>query len=325
MVNNYTNFTGEYIKKVTDIDIAVTITTCCLSIIGALIIFINLGRTYKRGDHISEPMKLLIYLTIADIFSAIGFLFGAIRFLYGDDISPEKVLACHKGNDSGCIAQSFLTTMSSMSSFWWTSIIAFHLLWNSTDKEGSCNQPKQARKDNIQMFVYHLLSWAVPGAITITAMAKGILGSDLSVGSGAWCWISACLSDNERTIWMAVSGKGWEILMYFSCLGFYMLLKFRQKCAMIRSKRKHAQVDSSTPLIPSSNRPNEDIRFMYLWLIELCLRCFGTVRFIMAAIKRHTGYRSVHYEDVDIYLMHFQCFGDSAQAFCSCLIFFGFR
>ncbi|VDI32801.1 Hypothetical predicted protein [Mytilus galloprovincialis] len=305
MVHNYTNFTGEYIKKVTDIDIAVTITTCYLSIIGALIIFINLGRTYKRGEHISEPMKLLLYLTIADIFSAIGFLFGAIRFLYGDDISPEKVLACHKENDSGCIAQSFLTTMSSMSFFWWTSIIAFHLLWSSTDQEqsGSFNQSEHVRKD-IQMFVYHLLSSTIPGAITITAMAKGILGSDLSVGSGAWCWISACLSDNERTIWMAVSGKGWEILM---------------------AKRKHAQVDSSTPLIPTSNRPNEDIRFMYLWLIELCLRCFGTVRFIMAAIKRHTGYRSVHYEDVDIYLMHFQCFGDSAQTFCSCLIFFGFR
>ncbi|VDI62804.1 G protein-coupled receptor 157 [Mytilus galloprovincialis] len=305
MVHNYTNFTGEYIKKVTEIDIAVTITTCCLSIIGAVIIFINLGRTYKRGEHISEPMKLLLYLTIADIFSAIGFLFGAIRFLYGDDISPEKVLACHLENDSGCIAQSFLTTMSSMSSFWWTSIIAFHLLWNSTDTDQSrsFNQSEHTRK-GIQMFVYHLLSWAVPGAITITAMAKGILGSDLSVGSGAWCWISACLSDNERTIWMAVSGKGWEILI---------------------SKRKHAQVDSSTPLIPTSNRPNEDIRFMYLWLIELCLRCFGTVRFIMAAIKRHTGYRSVHYEDVDIYLMHFQCFGDSAQALCSCLIFFGFR
>ena len=47
----------------------------------------------------------------------------------------------------------------------------------------------------------------------------------MSVGSGPWCWISACLADTERTIWMTVSGKGWEILMYFMCCGFYILLK----------------------------------------------------------------------------------------------------
>ena len=47
----------------------------------------------------------------------------------------------------------------------------------------------------------------------------------MSVGSGAWCWISACLTDTERTMWMTVSGKGWEILMYFMCCGFYILLK----------------------------------------------------------------------------------------------------
>ena len=47
----------------------------------------------------------------------------------------------------------------------------------------------------------------------------------MSVGSGPWCWISACLTDTKRTIWMTVSGKGWEILMYFMCCGFYILLK----------------------------------------------------------------------------------------------------
>jgi hypothetical protein len=47
----------------------------------------------------------------------------------------------------------------------------------------------------------------------------------MSVGSGALCWISACLTDTERTIWMTLLGKGWEILMYFMCCGFYILLK----------------------------------------------------------------------------------------------------
>jgi len=65
-------------------------------------------------------------------------------------------------------------------------------------------------------------------AITIAAVSDDALGSDLSVGSGAWCWISACLSHEQRTIWMTVSCKGWEILMYFSCCAFYLLIKWRK-------------------------------------------------------------------------------------------------
>ena len=68
-------------------------------------------------------------------------------------------------------------------------------------------------------------------------------------------------------------------------------------------------------------RPNEDIRFLFLWLLELSLRISGTIRFIMATLQRHTRYRSVYYDKVDIVLLHIQSFGDSAQALCSCILF----
>ena len=41
----------------------------------------------------------------------------------------------------------------------------------------------------------------------------------------------------------------------------------------------------------------------------------------MATLRRHTGYSSVHYDKVDIVLLHIQSFGDSGQALCSCMLF----
>ena len=70
-------------------------------------------------------------------------------------------------------------------------------------------------------------------SITITAASKNVLGEDFSAGSGAWCWISACLTKKEQVIWMAVTGRGWEVLTYlvtavtFILLKFYMLMKVR--------------------------------------------------------------------------------------------------
>lgn len=76
-------------------------------------------------------------------------------------------------------------------------------------------------------------------SITITAASKKVLGEDFSAGSGAWCWISACLTIKEQTIWMAVTGRGWEVLMYlitavtFILLKFYMLKKVRCHVSLV--------------------------------------------------------------------------------------------
>jgi hypothetical protein len=58
------------------------------------------------------------------------YLTGAIRFIGADDTDsmPTRVLACHQGKDPGCITQSFITTMFSMCSFFWTTLIAFNLV-----------------------------------------------------------------------------------------------------------------------------------------------------------------------------------------------------
>ncbi|VDI62805.1 Hypothetical predicted protein [Mytilus galloprovincialis] len=185
-------------------------------------------------------------------------------------------------------------------------------------------------------WLYHF-SWLTPVIIMSIAAGTNVLGSDLSVGSGAWCWISACLSPNQRTFWMTFTGKGWEILMYLLCCLFYSWLKIR-KMEIQKRNDKALKLLKLTPLTDpryrhtsneyeeetSCTKPNsnENMKYLYIWLIEICLRIPGTIRYIMAAHKRHTGYSSA-YDSVDVYFLHFQSFGDSAQALCTWVVFCG--
>lgn len=85
--------------------------------------------------------------------------------------------------------------------------------------------------------------------------------------------------------------------------------------------RNNTNVDGEEPPDIKHNS-NENMKYLYIWLIEICLRIPGTIRYIMAAHKRHTGYSSA-YDSVDVYFLHFQSFGDSAQAFCTWVVFCG--
>ncbi|XP_076085080.1 G-protein coupled receptor 157-like [Mytilus galloprovincialis] len=342
-MENFTiaNNTGEFVNRITDADIVITITTTVLSIIGSIwLIFVN-GRKWIRNGHLKETRKLLIYLTISDFFIAIGNFSGAVRYIKSDDSNSFKVLKCNSERDVGCIIQSFITTLGSLWSFFWTTVIAFHLL---VTYEEAMKVPEKLKKVQEKKggcifrvrLLYHF-SWLIPVIIMSIAAGTNVLGSDLSVGSGAWCWISACLSPNQRTFWMTFTGKGWEILMYLLCCLFYSWLKIR-KMEIQKRNDKALKLQKLTPLTDPRYRnntnmdgeeppdikhnSNENMKYLYIWLIEICLRIPGTIRYIMAAHKRHTGYSSA-YDSVDVYFLHFQSFGDSAQAFCTWVVFCG--
>ena len=161
-IANTTNITEESINRITDLDIGITITTSVLSIIGACVIFLTFALKWKNNETNREPMTFLVYLTIADLFIAIGILTGAIRYIGSDD---SDVLACHQGKDPGCITQSFITTMFSMCSFFWTTLIAFNLwlpyvVTPSTDHNNIFRFPGINKKTFI---FYHAISWGIPG------------------------------------------------------------------------------------------------------------------------------------------------------------------
>ena len=154
-MENKTIGPGNYINPIKNEDVILTITFSTLSILGAVAVIIDQCRRYKK-EKISEYRHLLIWLTFADMGNAVGMLMGAVRFQFSDDRTVGRVLACHTKEEMGCLVQSFITTLFSMSSFFWTTFIAFHLWWTFDNTFlPNCRR--------IVFVAYHIAGWGIPG------------------------------------------------------------------------------------------------------------------------------------------------------------------
>ena len=183
-----------------DTTIVTTISTS-LSIVGCIIIFIAHN---QWKDARSSSRNILLYITIADLFTAMGYLFGL-----------------QSGWQGACVFQSFVTTASSMMSFFWTSCMALYLyvVLIKVDNE-------LAKRI---VFSFHCISWPFPLLMTLTALLAHKLGHGCD--TAGWCWIKEenCHSTNsnstapeyEDVIWMLMTGKLWEILSYIIIIVIY--------------------------------------------------------------------------------------------------------
>ncbi|XP_021369687.1 G-protein coupled receptor 157-like isoform X2 [Mizuhopecten yessoensis] len=232
--------------------------------------------SYRQVPHIQNYTRyLLVCLTIADIFTVYGNLISTFRwFVIGN--SKET-------NDAYCVAQSFITTTSTLSSFFWTTSIAIYL-FSAVALRVNIAEKRTAK---IAMTVIPIV---IPVAITCVALGNDVLGEDKYSGSGPWCWIKGDVSNN--LMWKLVTGKAWEMMTYMITLVISILLKFfkwRKNC------QRHGRFrwsDSDT------NIRDADDTFEISWLFLLIARIWGTLRFIL------------------------QCFGDSSQAFWNFMLFF---
>lgn len=131
-----------------DLTISARITTVSssMSLVGGIIIILS----YRYIPATQNQVRaMLVALTVADMLTALGFEISSLRwYTIGMENSDTS--------DKFCKAQSFLTTFSSMSSFFWTTFIAlylFHCVWFSTDLQVS-------RSQRIWL---HCIAWGLPG------------------------------------------------------------------------------------------------------------------------------------------------------------------
>jgi len=103
----------------------VSITSSTLSCLGSLLIVY----TYLRWRDVkSVSRRVITFLAIADFFTAFGYVLGSSNYLVYFALNYNE-----PGTEYGCPAfvniceiQSYLTTWSSISSFVWTSALAFY-------------------------------------------------------------------------------------------------------------------------------------------------------------------------------------------------------
>ncbi|WAR15199.1 GP157-like protein [Mya arenaria] len=269
--------------------------SCTLSVFGAIMIFM----TYILISEIrNTTRKLVIWLTVADLVTPLGYL---ASFIYNESDNVTE----YTNTTLFCKTQSAVTTYSSLVSFFLTICIAFHLLL-------AVFRPQNSPRRFI-LPIANIISWGVPGIIICVALMENMLGREANdsptVGTGSWCWVKCKESNPHKTLfYMYLTGKGFEILCYVITAALYVLMKLRMYL-VYRNRRLHD--------IQSDLR-DDDKNFVYVWLVFLMIRIWGTIRFYLRVIPDKT---SDVIEGVDRVLIYFQAIGDPSQAFCNCILF----
>jgi len=209
-VTNLTYVKDEYIYTAMVSSIA--------SIIGSGLIIITFA---IWADIRTSARAILVFLAIADLLTAIGYLFASILFKvnnvghYDDNMYILPQL---------CKLQSFITTAFPISSFLWTANLAIYLFVSIT-----INKARVAKK---MIILFHITAWGIPLLLCIPGAITGVLGRKNNTlgetqGTVGWCWVSFDNSydvntTNEEVVYTLnrlhvlelVYGKFWEISVF---------------------------------------------------------------------------------------------------------------
>ncbi|NXV02713.1 GP157 protein, partial [Cettia cetti] len=171
--------------------------SCALSCAGSALLLCTQARWPELR---TRPRQLLLYLSLADLLSALSYFYG--------------VLQDFQRTSWDCVLQGALSTFANTSSFFWTMAIALYLYLSIV---------RGAAAGTGLLWGFHAVSWGVPLAITVAAVALRKIGYDASNVSVGWCWVN--LDAEDRLLWMLLTGKVWEILAYVTLPVLYILIK----------------------------------------------------------------------------------------------------
>ncbi|XP_074654063.1 G-protein coupled receptor 157-like [Tubulanus polymorphus] len=281
------------------------IVSCVFSIIGGAVIMLS----YMCLPQIrTAARRLVVYLTVADLLTAIGNLVGMTRYVV---LSNEGRIGCGKVDDLReiCVVQSALTTYSAMCSLFWTVALAVYLYMNI-----ACRDAWRARRS---VLYCHIVSWGIPGVIVLTAAIGNVLGDDLSETTVGWCWISTCSGTRRRqVVWMLGTGKAWEPVAGILAIVFFVLVKCHSPMTPDRRYTIHLNRDDVGENADDEPEDGANKHLAIIPIVFIVLRMWGTIRFFLHVTDDNPLPRAT-----DGFLLVLQGIGDSGQGFCNCIIF----
>ena len=191
----------------------VAIASSSLSCLGSLLILVAycVLRDMRTG-----AMKIITLLAVADLFSALGYIAGSINFLVHFDKRDDE--ECRVFQDL-CDSQAIITSWSSLCSFAWTFILAFHFVMVIVFK--------RVLLASKLIPVYNIIAWGGPLLIVVPLAVLGKLGYAPYAASN-WCFVkdddysSNLKEDSETILVILLAGKLWEIITYVSVTIFYI-------------------------------------------------------------------------------------------------------
>lgn len=189
----------------------VAIVSSTISCFGSLLIIL----VYCMFKNLrSSAQKIITFLAIADLISAVGYIGGSINFVYNFNVSkPSQCNVFVKL----CEVQASITSWSSLASFSWTLTLAFYfyLVMIYTKR------PLASRL----MPLYHILSWFLPLCIIVPLAGFRKLGYAPYAASN-WCFVKhnpkEQFGELKEVAYVLLAGKFWEISTYIITIYVYV-------------------------------------------------------------------------------------------------------
>ena len=196
----------------------ITMMSSCFSMIGSALIIV----TFVLWKDIRTVARaIVVFLAVADFFTAAGYLFGAIVSYERHSYDPDTYTDL-------CMAQSFITTAFPISSFLWTTHLAIYLYVAIVNEN-----PTLAKR---LVILFHITGWGIPLAICLPAVLTGHLGGSNERTSVNWCFVyfgnSNPNSSHVLKLRLAeyygfefLCGKFWEIAASIAAVYLYVSVK----------------------------------------------------------------------------------------------------
>lgn len=208
----------------------ITLVSCSLSVVGAILTILPylLWKDIRTGLR-----KIITFLAIADLITALGYIMGSVNyFIYHKRIEAgEKTEhACTKF-DEVCQIQAYITSWSSLSSFWWTSILALYIYWTVVKGE--------FQVVNKLFPIYHIIAWGSPLLTMLPLLFTGSLGYS-RFAAESWCFIKGDHGRDYSLSFMTIvktfaGGKAVEIGTYLWVIALYTTIHYNIRKKVSRS------------------------------------------------------------------------------------------
>ena len=222
----------NYRKLIFDnVPVAFSLISCFASIGGSLLTILPyiLWKDVRSGVR-----EIITFLAVADFFTAFGYIMASFNYMHFKHYSSIDIVQACKDFDVVCQIQSYISSWASLSSFIWTSILAFYLYW--TIAKGDI------KSVNRFFPFYHILSWGLPICIMFPLLVTGSLGYS-QVSAGGWCFIRDRRDQRDykgyettydtfgigylTILLVLLGGKAVEILTYCWVITLYGMIQWR--------------------------------------------------------------------------------------------------
>ena len=193
----------------------VAIVSSGFSCLGSILIVVTF---FALKDMRTGAQKIITFLALADFVSAVGYIVGSVNFVIHYNKTEHK--ECQVFEDI-CVAQATLTGWSMLTSFLWTTILAFYFYLIIVYRRVQV----AARL----MPLYHIVAWGFPLLIIIPVVATSHLGYAPYAASN-WYFVKntnfrrGLKTNMTEFIVILFEGKLWELLTYMIISVLFILV-----------------------------------------------------------------------------------------------------